>query len=208
MLTTTPFFRPAAGTEPLPMIAMLPSRLTSPMSATPFVVPTSIPTRTASRSTVLVIPRIALGGFGGPPAGAPGTLEEVPADEGHVLEDPRPEGDQGDEVEVETESIADEREEHGHTGIGDESADEDPIVVDAVQLCANRAKDRIECGHDGHRGVAGKLEADVDVEEQTRSHAHEEACQREQHGLKSSLRTGIGQATRKKVAPALFHRLT
>src|SRR5436190_1615262 len=70
MLTTTPFFRPAAGTEPLPMIVMLPSRLTSPMSATTFVVPTSIPTRTASRSTVLVIPRIALGGFGGLPAGA------------------------------------------------------------------------------------------------------------------------------------------
>ena len=52
MLTTTPFLSPAAGTEPLPMIVMLPSRPTSPISATTFVVPTSIPTRTASRSTV------------------------------------------------------------------------------------------------------------------------------------------------------------
>ena len=56
MLTTTPFFSPADGTVPLPMIVSRPSRLTSPMSAQTLVVPTSMPTRTASRSTVCSSP--------------------------------------------------------------------------------------------------------------------------------------------------------
>ena len=39
---------------PWPMIVSRPSRLTSPMSAQTLLVPTSMPTRTASRSTVSV----------------------------------------------------------------------------------------------------------------------------------------------------------
>ena len=54
MLTTTPFFSPDDGTVPWPMIVSRPSRLTSPMSAQTLDVPTSIPTRTASLSTVVV----------------------------------------------------------------------------------------------------------------------------------------------------------
>ena len=42
------------GTVPWPMIVSRPSRLTSPMSAQTLLVPTSMPTRTASRSTVFV----------------------------------------------------------------------------------------------------------------------------------------------------------
>ena len=61
-----------------------------------------------SRST-LVVRRPAAG------------LQEVTADEGHVLEDPQPEGDQGHEVEVEAEPIADEGEEDGHERVGDEA---------------------------------------------------------------------------------------
>ena len=49
---TTPFLRPEAGTVPWPMIVSRPSRLTSPMRAQTLLVPTSMPTRTASRSTV------------------------------------------------------------------------------------------------------------------------------------------------------------
>src|SRR4051794_38886253 len=151
MLTTTPFFRPAAGTEPLPMIVMLPSRLTSPMSATTFVVPTSIPTRTASRSTVLM-------------SLAAERLEEVSPDECDVLEDPWPERDQCHEVEVQAEPIADEGEQNGHACVGDEPADEDPIVVDAIQLCPDRPQNGIECSHDCDGGIPGEFEADVDVE--------------------------------------------
>ena len=40
------------GTVPCPMIVNRPSRLISPIRAQTFVVPTSIPTRTASLSTV------------------------------------------------------------------------------------------------------------------------------------------------------------
>ena len=40
------------GTVPWPMIVSRPSRLTSPMRAQTLLVPTSMPTRTASRSTV------------------------------------------------------------------------------------------------------------------------------------------------------------
>ena len=57
MLTTTPFLSPVVGTVPWPMIVRRPSRLTSPMSAQTFDVPTSMPTRTASRSTCLSSPR-------------------------------------------------------------------------------------------------------------------------------------------------------
>src|SRR5438552_791235 len=135
MLTTTPFLRPAAGTEPLPMIVMLPSRPISPMSATTFVVPTSIPTRTASRSTLPVVPR----------------LEEVPPDERPVVEDPWPERDQCHEVEVQTEPIADEGEQDGHACVGDEAADEDSIVVDPIQLGPDRTQNGIERGNDGDR---------------------------------------------------------
>ena len=45
--------RPVVGTVPWPMMVRRPSRLTSPMSAQTLDVPTSMPTRTASRSTCL-----------------------------------------------------------------------------------------------------------------------------------------------------------
>ena len=61
MLTIAPFLRPVDGTVPWPMIVRRPSRLTSPMSATTFDVPTSMPTRTASRSTCLCFPSLVGG---------------------------------------------------------------------------------------------------------------------------------------------------
>src|SRR4029079_9795388 len=97
MLMTTPFLRPAEGTVPWPMIVSRPSRLTSPMSAQTLLVPTSMPTRTASRSTV---------SFVSDPLG----LQEVAPDDGHVVEDAQAEGDQGHKVEVEAEAVTDERE--------------------------------------------------------------------------------------------------
>ena len=51
MLLTTPLRRPLAGTMPLPMTLMAPSRVTSPTSTTTLLVPTSSATRTASIST-------------------------------------------------------------------------------------------------------------------------------------------------------------
>src|SRR5262249_50797878 len=44
MLTTTPFFRPREGWDPIPNTSIEPSRPTSPTSATTFEVPMSSPT--------------------------------------------------------------------------------------------------------------------------------------------------------------------
>src|SRR4051812_25507825 len=152
MLTTTPFLSPEVTTVPWPMIVSRPSRLTSPINATTFDVPTSIPTRTASLSTYCTSPRDASAG-----------LDEVAADERHVVEDAEPEVDQRDEIEVQAQAVADERQQDGDDRVHDEAADEDPVVVVAVELGPDRAEDGVERRQDGHRRVAAELEADVDV---------------------------------------------
>ena len=79
---------------------------------------------------------------------------------------------------VKAESIADERQEHRDDRIDQETADEDPIVVNPIELRANRSQDRIERGEDRHGRVPAELEADVDVEDETGQDAHEEPEQR------------------------------
>src|SRR5262245_54044988 len=161
MLTTTPFLRPDDGTVPWPMIVSRPSRLTSPMSVQTFDVPTSIPTRTASLSTrAVVLP-----------------LDEVAPDERHVVEDPEPEADQGYEVQVQAQPVADECQEHGDDRVGEKPADEDPIVVDPVELGTDGPEDRIERGEDRHGRVPAELEADIDVEDEPGEDAQEETRQ-------------------------------
>src|SRR4051794_2043275 len=185
MLTTTPFLRPDAGTVPWPMIVSGPSRLTSPISAATLDVPTSIPTRTASRSTFCVVPR-AVGG-GGQPAASARRSDEVASDERDVVEDPEAEVDERDQIEIEAEAIADEGEQNRHDRVRDEAADEDPIVVDAIELRADRPEHRIESGEDRHRRIPRELEADVDVEDQPGEDAHEEAREGQEHRVSTSL---------------------
>ena len=151
MLTTTPLRRPVVGTVPWPMMVRRPSRLTSPMSAQTLDVPTSMPTSTASRSTACR-PSLC-------------RLDEVAPDQRDVVEDPEPEVDEGDQVEVEAQPVADERQQHGHDRVREEAADEDPIVVDAVELRPDGPEDRVERREDRDRRVPRELEADVDVEE-------------------------------------------
>src|SRR5689334_15675274 len=143
------------------MIVIRPSRLTSPISVQTFDVPTSIPTRTASLSTFVVRASCS-------------RLDEVAADQRHVVEDPEPEVDQCHEVQVEAEPITDEGEDDGHDRVRDEPADEDPIVVDAVELGPDGSEDRVERGKDGHGRIPRELEADVDVEDEPGKDAHEE----------------------------------
>src|SRR6478752_7203672 len=171
MLMTTPFLSPEAGTVPWPMIVSRPSRLTSPMRAQTLLVPTSMPTRTASRSTVPFV-SVRLSG-----------LQEVAPDEGHVIEDAQTEGDEGHQVESEAEPIADECQEHRDDGVDQETADEDPIVVDPVELGADRSEDRIERGEDRHGRIPTEFEPDVDIEDEAHEDAHEESEQGQQHGL-------------------------
>ena len=105
-----------------------------------------------------------------------------------VVEDPEPEVDQGHQVQVEAEPIADEGEDDRDDRVRDEAADEDPIVVDAVELGADGPEDRIERGEDRHGRVPGELEADVDVEDEPESHAQQETRQGEEHASPPSLR--------------------
>src|SRR6478735_7008174 len=185
MLMTTPFLCPEAGTVPWPMIVSLPSRLTSPMSAQTLLVPTSMPTRTASRSTVCVRLRSVCQG-----------LQEMTPDESDIVEDAQAEGDERHEVEIEAKPVADEGEQHRDDRVDEEPADEDAIVVDPIQLRADRPKDRIERGEDRHRRISAELEADVDVEDETRKDAHEEPEQGKQHAVVALDPVGFGKATR------------
>src|SRR6185312_16611481 len=55
MFTTTPFFRPREGCEPMPMISMAPSGVISPTSASTLEVPISRPTMTSRSDFFLAI---------------------------------------------------------------------------------------------------------------------------------------------------------
>src|SRR6267142_690827 len=98
------------------MIVIRPSRLTSPMRVQTFDVPTSIPTRTASLSTVVVPASCLVAASPWPRL----VLHEVAPNERHIVEDPEPEVDQCHQVQIEIQPIADERQDHGHQRIRDE----------------------------------------------------------------------------------------
>src|SRR4029450_12321536 len=87
--------------------------------------------------------------------------------------------DQRHEVQVQAEAVADEREPDGDDRVREEPADEDPVVIDAVQLGPNRSDDRVERREDGHGRVAAEFEADRDVEQQPGEHADEQTRQGE-----------------------------
>src|SRR6188768_1397996 len=118
----------------------------------------------------------------------------MPADERHVVEDPEPEGEKGHQVQVEPESIADERQQDRDDRVDEEAADEDAIVVDPIELRTDRSEHRIERGEDGHGRVPAELEADVDVEDEARQDAHEEPEQGKQHVVPRPPPSGFGKA--------------
>ena len=63
---------------------------------------------------------------------------------------------------------------HRHDRVDEEAADEDPIVVDAIELGPDRAEDQIERCKDRDGRVAAELEADVDVEDEPEQDSNEE----------------------------------
>ena len=76
--------------------------------------------------------------------------------------------------QVDAQPVADERQQHGDDRVDQEPADEDPIVVDPVEFRPHRPEHRVEGRQDGDGRIATELEADVDVEDETRQDAHEE----------------------------------
>src|SRR6185369_11852002 len=159
MLTTAPFLSPDDGTVPWPMKVSRPSRPISPMSAQTLLVPTSMPTRTPS---------------------AMPTSDEMSPDQGDVVEDPEAEVDQRDEVQVEAQPVADEGQDDRHHRVREEARDEDPIVVDPVELRTHRPEHRVQRSEDRHGRIAAELEADVDVEDEPEQDAHQQSRQGEE----------------------------
>src|SRR4029077_20188943 len=93
------------------------------------------------------------------------------------------EGDEGHQVEIEPEPIADECQEYRDDGVDQEPADEDAIVVDPVELGTDRSKDRIERGENRDGRIPTEFEADVDIEDEAHEDANEESEQGQQHGV-------------------------
>src|SRR4051812_25456654 len=167
------------------MTVSRPSRPNSAMSAQTLLVPmssaTSVPWATADLCC------------------SPGwSLDVVPPDEGDVVEDAKPEGDEGHEVQVDAEAVADEGEDDRDDRVGHEARDEDPVVVHPVELRPNRPEHRVQGSEDGDGRIAAELEADVDVEDEAQQDTHEEACQRDDHRTEPALttvRSGKGYLT-------------
>ena len=82
---------------------------------------------------------------------------------------------------TEAEPIADERQQDRDDRVDQEATDEDPIVVNPIQLRPDGTEHGIEGREDRHRRVPAELETDVDVEDESRQDAHEEPEQGDQH---------------------------
>src|SRR5207245_9269153 len=83
------------------------------------------------------------------------TLQEMPSDDSDVLEDPPAEGEERDQVEVDPEAVAEEREGRREEGVRVEAGEEDPRVEVALELRAPRPEERIERGEAADGRIAG-----------------------------------------------------
>src|SRR5687767_5328060 len=144
---TTPLRRPSEGACPMPMTSTPPLRPpTSPMSTHTLVVPISIATSTVwsvtarpPSLTLLLLPAYVRATR--PPETRP-NLKEMSPDDSDVLEDPPAEREQGDEIEVDTQPVAQERERRREERIRVEARQEDLRVEMPLQLRAKGAKER------------------------------------------------------------------
>ena len=86
MLTTTPFFSPREGCEPMPSSSIEPSRPTSPTSATTLEVPMSRPTMRLRSARLSIVTTFASRGVRGVAAPADGeTVRVAHVNVGNVL---------------------------------------------------------------------------------------------------------------------------
>src|SRR5678809_225103 len=81
-------------------------------------------------------------------------LKEVPSDDSDILEDTPPESEQRDEIEVDTQPVAQESEARGKEKVRVEARQEDARIEVTLELGAVRAKQRVERREDAHRGIA------------------------------------------------------
>src|SRR5206468_6211360 len=156
---TTPFRRPSEGACPIPITSTLPLRPpTSPMSTQTFVVPMSIATTTVwsvterpPSLTLLLLPACVR-------ATARPRLKEMAPDYSDVLEDAPAEREQGNEIEVDTQPVTQERQRSREERVGIEARQEDARVEVSFELGAKGAEKRVERGEDADRRVARPLD--------------------------------------------------
>src|SRR5258708_6865923 len=189
MSITTPLRSPSDGAWPKPMTSMPPLRETSPMRTQTFVVPTSMETRTVCSGI-----RRSSRQFSPAPHVHPRS-QEVTADDRHILEDSPPEREQRDQVEVDAQPVAEERETRGEERVRVEARQEDARVEVPLQLGPERAEQRVERGEDAHCGVPRELDRKVELEGETEQHPGQQAEEREpQFGLLGAEDDAIGTA--------------
>src|SRR2546428_9678541 len=165
-----PLRGPAAGAWPMPMTSPPPRAVSSPMRTQTFVVPMSIATSTGWSGTAAshtFSPRFPM-----PEkvARIAWTLQEMPSDDSDVLEDPPAEGEERDQVEVDPEAVAEEREGRREEGVRVEPGKEDARVEVALELGARGTEERIERGEDPDGGIAGPLARGGEGEGPPREH--------------------------------------
>jgi len=99
----------------------------------------------------------------------------------HVLEDPPYEREERDEVEVDSQAVAEE----GQTGreecIGVEARQKDPCIECPSSSARPAPSSESKRGEDADRGVARPLDRKVEPEGKTQKHPGDESEERKQH---------------------------
>src|SRR5688572_18364444 len=117
----------------------------------------------------------------------------MPADDRHVLEDAPPECEERDEIQVDAEPVAEECERGGEERVRVEAREEDPRREVTLELCAQRAQERVERGQDADGGVPREIDREVDPQRETEQDACDKAEERQPHA--SEEETGSPQAS-------------
>lgn len=108
-------------------------------------------------------------------------LKEVPSDDSDILEDTPPECEQRDEVEIDAQPVAQEREARGEQEVRIEARQEDPRIEVALELGAVRTQKRVEGREDAHSGVAGPLDRQIEAQREAEEDAREQSEERKKH---------------------------
>src|SRR4029077_5076010 len=166
MLTTTPRRRPSEGASPTPTM-FRPRSVGSPTTQQILVVPISSAVtyldrgknlswnvgwnRRAHYRGVRAERNKKLASF---PQASSESLEQVPPDDGEVVEDADAEGDDGGEVELHAKLVAQVGERAGGQRVHQQPGDEHLVFEVAIEPGLDRTEDGVERGEDHHRGVA------------------------------------------------------
>src|ERR1700730_1018748 len=173
MLTTTPRRRPSDGASPTPTMFNRRS-VGSPTTQQILVVPISSAVTYLDRGKNLswnvgwnrrahyrgVRPsrQHKLASF---PQASAVPLEQVPPNDRQVVEDADTEGDDGGEVELDAELVAQVGERPGGKGVDDQPGDEHLVLEVSVQPGFDRTQHRVQRGEDHDRGVARVARRDL-----------------------------------------------